>query len=397
MKQVGTLPFRRERLVLDRISDFAATVVGPAGGDMARGLAALSGGLMVLLGVAATMRADAGTAPMLLALTVFASSAVAVSLLVRGPVRVVGMMLAIASTTLLAELTFDLTPTVVWLFALVVPAIGLTHGPRFGAVAGLISAPALHWIETGVALDPLDPQTPFGILILVALGATPGYLLELARRRGALLDLQLERAEALVQQTEVARRGEAAARHQAVFMLARAAEARDGTTGVHIEHVRDLAAELATAAGVVASEIEQIAWSAMLHDVGKIRVPDRVLLKPGPLDHEEWALILQHPAWGEELLRGDNGFALARQIARWHHEDWDGSGYPDGLRREAIPLAARIVRVVDVYDALRSERPYKPAWSLERTLEELRAMRGRGLDPDLTDVFVQIRDARSSG
>lgn len=394
MKQVGTLPFRRERLVLDRISEFAATVVGPAGGDIARGLAALSGGLMVLVGVAATSRADAGSAPMLLVFTVVASSALAVGLLVRGPFRVVGMMLALASTTLLAELTFDLTPTVVWLFALVVPAIGLTHGPRFGAMAGLISAPALHWIETGVALDPLDPQTPFGILILVVLGATPGYILELARRRGGLLDIQLERAEALLQQTEVARRGEAAARHQAVFMLARAAEARDGTTGVHIEHVRDLAAELAAAAGVVTAEIEQIAWSAMLHDVGKIRVPDRVLLKPGRLDEEEWALIRQHPIWGEELLKGDDGFALARQIARWHHEDWDGSGYPDGLRGDAIPLAARIVRVVDVYDALRSERPYKSAWTMERTLDELQAMRGRGLDPDLADRFIHLRDAK---
>ena len=203
--------------------------------------------------------------------------------------------------------------------------------------------------------------------------------------------MQLVRAEGLVRETEEARQAESAARHQAVFMLARAAEARDGTTGIHIEHVRDLAAELATATGIDAAESEQIAWSAMLHDVGKIRVPDRVLLKPGKLDDDEWALIRKHPQWGEELLMGDEGFALARQIARWHHEDWDGSGYPDGLRGEAIPFAARIVRVVDVYDALRSERPYKPAWTVARTLEELHAMRGKGLDPDLVDVFLQLR------
>ena len=91
------------------------------------------------------------------------------------------------------------------------------------------------------------------------------------------------------------------------------------------------------------------------------------------------------------MLMGDDGFALARQIARWHHEDWDGSGYPDGLRGDVIPFAARIVRVVDVYDALRSERPYKPAWTVEQALEELRAMRGKGLDPDLVDVFLQLR------
>ena len=391
MKQVGALPFRRERLVIDRFAELAATVVGLTGGDATRGVAALSGGLMVLVGVAATARADAGSAPMFLALTLIASFGLAVGFLVRGHLRVLGTMLALANTALFAELTFDLTPTVVWLFALVIPAIGLIHGHQFGAVAGFIAAPVLHWIETGVAVDPVDPQTPFGILILVALGVTPGYLLDLARRRGAMLDIQLDRAETLVRETDAARRAEAAARHQAVFMLARAAEARDGATGIHIEHVRDLAAELATAAGIGAAETEQIAWSAMLHDVGKIRVPDRVLLKPGKLDDEEWALIRKHPQWGEELLKGDEGFALARQIARWHHEDWDGSGYPDKLRGEAIPFAARIVRVVDVYDALRSERPYKPAWTVEQALEELREMRGKGLDPDLVDVFLQLR------
>lgn len=100
------------------------------------------------------------------------------------------------------------------------------------------------------------------------------------------------------------------------------------------------------------------------------------------------------PDVGEQLLMGDDGFALARRIARWHHENWDGSGYPDGLRGEAIPLAARIVRVVDVFDALRSERPYKPAWTLERSLEELRAMRGTGLEPALVDLFVEVRDSQ---
>ena len=135
---------------------------------------------------------------MLLALTLMASFGLAVGLLVRGHLRVLGTMLALANTALFAELTFDLTPTVVWLFALVIPAIGLIHGHRFGAVAGFIAAPVLHWIETGVAVDPLDPQTPFGILILVVLGATPGYLLDLARRRGAMLDIQLDRAESLV-------------------------------------------------------------------------------------------------------------------------------------------------------------------------------------------------------
>ncbi len=358
-------------------------------------LAALSGVMVVLVGLAAVMRVDAAAAPTLLVAVVAAAVGLAASLLLRDSLAFVGTIVAIGIITIFADGIVQTTPTVVWLFALVVPAIGLANGPRLGGFAGLLAAPALHWIETGVPIELADPQTPFGILILVALGMTPGQLLLVARQRRAQLDVQLARTEVLVDETEQARAAEAAARHQAVFMLARAAEARDGTTGLHIEHVRDLAAELAGAAGVPEAEIDQVGWSAMLHDVGKIRVPDRVLLKPGRLDADEWALIRQHPLWGEELLMGDEGFALARQIARWHHEDWDGSGYPDGLRGEAIPFAARIVRVVDVFDALRSARPYKEAWTVERALDELAAMRGKGLDPELADLFIDLRRAGS--
>ncbi len=357
--------------------------------DVSRWLAGLAGGLLALVGLAATIRAAPGSTAGVAILSVAAAFGLGLTL-VGTRARPARAVLAIFITSVFTEITFDSTPTVVWLFALVVPAVGMVHGARMGALAGFLAAPALHWIETGVALDLLDPQTPFGVLILMALGATPAYLLDLARSRGERLNLELERVAALVHETEAARQDEVAARRHAVFMLARAAEARDGTTGIHIEHVRDLASSLALAVGLPRGEVDEIAWSAMLHDVGKIRVPDRVLLKPGRLDEAEWAIIRQHPAWGEEMLKGDEGYALARQIARWHHEDWDGTGYPDRLRGDAIQLAARIVRIVDVYDALRSERPYKPPWTEGRALDELRAMAGRGLDPDLTSVFLRL-------
>lgn len=297
----------------------------------------------------------------------------------------------IALTGLYAATTFESTPTVVWLFAYLVPAVGLARGAAAGAVAGFVAAPVLHVVETGVLFEPLDPQGPFGFLILIALGAAPGYLMSVARSRRLALDAQLARAEALLVETERARASETDAKRHSVFMLARAAEARDGTTGAHIYEVRDLATELARATGASVEEAERIGWSAMLHDVGKLRVPDRILLKPGRLDADEWELIKRHAAWGEELLDGGEHFDLARRIARWHHENWDGSGYPDGLAGAGIPLEARIVRIADVYDALLAERPYKPAWTEEQALAEIRRVRGLHLDPELTDLFLSLR------
>ena len=132
--------------------------------------------------------------------------------------------------------------------------------------------------------------------------------------------------------------------------------------------------------------------AAVLHDVGKIGVPDRVLLKPGPLDDEEWAIMQTHAEIGASMLSGSSSplVRLGEEIARTHHERWDGSGYPSGLRGEAIPLSGRIVAICDVFDALRSRRPYKPPWSLDDTIAELSRQRGRHFDPRLLDLFLPL-------
>jgi putative two-component system response regulator len=179
---------------------------------------------------------------------------------------------------------------------------------------------------------------------------------------------------------------------EVVRRLARAAEWRDEETGEHVERIGILCERLALAAGWSAADAETLRHASVLHDVGKIGVPDRVLLKPGPLDSEEWAIMKTHAEIGASMLSGSTSplVQLGEQIARTHHERWDGSGYPNGLRGEEIPIAGRIVAICDVFDALRSRRPYKPAWSLEDAITEISMQRGRHFDPELVDRFLPL-------
>ena len=183
---------------------------------------------------------------------------------------------------------------------------------------------------------------------------------------------------------------------QGMVALARGAEARDHATGEHIFRCRALATALALETGVARDLADDIGWAAMLHDIGKLHIPDRILLKPGPLTPEEWEVMRRHPVWGEQILEGGMGFEVARRIARWHHEDVDGRGYPDGLKGDAIPLEARIVRVADAYDAMTHDRPYKPAAPPEWALDELRRFAGSQFDPELVLLFRTLleRDER---
>ncbi|MEA2621884.1 MAG: cyclic di-GMP phosphodiesterase [Chloroflexota bacterium] len=184
--------------------------------------------------------------------------------------------------------------------------------------------------------------------------------------------------------------------HEGMIALARGAEAKDSDTGDHILRVQLVAERLAAATGMAPPTAHALGLAAMLHDVGKLHVPDRILLKPGPLDSDEWVIMRLHSIWGEEILGTGPGFRTARQIARWHHENFDGSGYPDHLRREHIPLEARIVRVADSFDAMTHTRPYQEAQDLEWALTELKRCAGRDFDPELVRLLIQIVERDSA-
>ncbi|HLM67544.1 MAG TPA: HD domain-containing phosphohydrolase [Longimicrobium sp.] len=172
--------------------------------------------------------------------------------------------------------------------------------------------------------------------------------------------------------------------------LARAAELRDDDTGLHTRRVAELSARIALALGMPDAEVEMIRRTAPLHDVGKIGIPDGVLLKPGKLNEGEWELMKRHTTVGAQILSQGRSemVRMAEAIALGHHERWDGTGYPQGLAGDAIPRSARVVALADVYDALSSDRPYRPAWPRERVLAEIAAGRGTHFDPAVVDAFL---------
>lgn len=177
-----------------------------------------------------------------------------------------------------------------------------------------------------------------------------------------------------------------------ITRLARAIEYRDSETGYHIIRMSQYSACLAGAVGQSEFVCDQILRAAPLHDVGKIGIPDSILQKPGSLTDEEWAMMKSHTTIGAELLSGSKSefMEIARTIALTHHEKWDGSGYPQGLVGAEIPLVGRICGLCDVFDALMTARPYKGAWGVDQTMDEIRKGRGKHFDPDITDAFVKI-------
>ena len=179
-----------------------------------------------------------------------------------------------------------------------------------------------------------------------------------------------------------------------IHRLSKAAEFKDEDTGAHILRMSNYSAVIARRMGLKKRTVESILYAAPMHDIGKIGTPDHILLKPGKLDADEWEIMKQHTINGGRILEGsEKGFIkLGETIAMTHHEKWDGSGYPKGLKGKEIPLAGRIAAIADVFDALTSKRPYKEPFPLEKSYNILREGKGSHFSPEVVDAFFAVKD-----
>lgn len=186
-----------------------------------------------------------------------------------------------------------------------------------------------------------------------------------------------------------------ASQMEMAIRLAKAGEFRDNETGNHDLRVGLYAERIGKKLGMNQEEVNRLRFTIPLHDIGKIGIPDRILLKPGELTIDEWELMKKHTSIGGQILIGGKSdfIKTAEVIALSHHEKWDGSGYPLGTKGESIPLVGRIAAICDVFDALSSDRPYKNAWPIERVIEEIQRQRGKHFDPTLVDVFMNEIDS----
>jgi CHASE2 domain-containing sensor protein len=272
------------------------------------------------------------------------------------------------------------------LATLAVRALGPVRGPAVAVLlAGAYAAAAQLAFDHGSVLPVVVPLGSLAAALALAIPAAAAAEIA-ARARATRHNAELESAvrertsELADTQLELVRR------------LARAAELRDDDTGDHIERMSGLCREVALELGMSPDEADLIRHASALHDVGKIGVPDGILLKPGRLTDAEMTIMRRHVLDGARLLSGSDSILLqlAEVIVRTHHERWDGTGYPAGIAGERIPLEGRIAAVCDVFDALVSDRPYKKAWSVEDALAEIDRGRGAHFDPRVADALLAV-------
>jgi len=283
------------------------------------------------------------------------------------------------------------------------PALGqslvldrLGPGRAFGEVAVLNETPRLasvisvepsQVVEIAKAdLDEVLEANPLAVrLMLGSLARSLTLAKEELARHNNRLEHEVRRRTADLHESQL----------EVVRRLGRAAESRDYGTGMHITRMSRIAHLIARAARMDPDECELLMHAAPMHDIGKIGIPDAILLKPGPLDPDEWEEMKRHTTIGAELLAGSHSpvVQLGEVIALTHHERWDGSGYPHGLAGDAAPLVGRISAIADVFDALISERPYKDAWDHQSAANEISSQAGRQFDPELVDLFLGLQPA----
>lgn len=206
-------------------------------------------------------------------------------------------------------------------------------------------------------------------------------------------DIDVEKLKGAYEALEQAYREVRESQVEIILHLAIAAESKDQDTGNHILRLADYASEVGKAMGLPADELDVLRWATPMHDIGKIGIPDRILQKPSKLDPDEWEIMKQHTLIGARMFQNSKAPLLksASVIAATHHERYDGTGYPRGLKGENIPLHGRIVALVDVFDAIVSRRCYKAEWSFEDGIAHIQSLAGTHLDPKIVDAFVSGR------
>jgi putative two-component system response regulator len=195
-------------------------------------------------------------------------------------------------------------------------------------------------------------------------------------------------------QLTLALKGTKAASLETIYCLTRASEYKDESTGEHVKRMSRYAAVIAGKMGLGEETIERILYAAPMHDIGKIGIPDDIILKPGKLNEAEWRVMKQHTIIGSYILAASDAevIKLGRDIALTHHEKWDGSGYPRGLKGTEIPVTGRIAGIADVFDALTSKRPYKEAFSTDKSFAIIAESRGSHFDPRIVDAFFAVKE-----
>lgn len=261
-----------------------------------------------------------------------------------------------------------------WVFVLVVIIISAQWGTFPGLTAALLSA-----IELGlISFDQTGPIAD--ALIMAGLFAVSAIIIgTLVRHREVALVARAHMADELEKTSATT-----------LIAFSRALDARDQGTEGHSERVAALAMEIGREKGIEEADLPSLRLAGLLHDIGKIGIPDSILHKPGPLDEQEWAIMRNHPKTSHDILQNVPFLSSALDAILHHHEKFNGKGYPDGLSGKAISMPARILAVVDVYDALTSNRPYRLAFSQEKTLRIIDEESGQHFDPDVVAAFTRV-------